>query len=176
MGKNEVSRQLGQIAACLELKGENTFRVRAYQTAARAVAGFPDNLASAATTGELTEIKGIGPATLKIIVEILATGKSEMLESLRREIPAGLVDMMQISGLGVTKIRQIHEGLGLDTLSELEAAARDGRLAGLPPEPSKRLWSMPSLSAFARLCRPAAGSGAMPPSAWESSARRRIPR
>ncbi len=132
MGKNEVSRQLGQIAACLELKGENTFRVRAYRNAARAVAGFSDDLASAAATGELTELKGIGPATLKIIVEILATGKSEMLKSLHREIPAGLVDMMQISGLGVTKIRQIHEGLGLDTLSELEAAARDGRLAGLP--------------------------------------------
>ncbi len=132
MGKNEVSRQLEQIAACLELKGENTFRVRAYQNAARAVAGFSDNLATAATTGELAELKGIGPATLKIIIEILATGRNEMLESLRREIPAGLVDMMQISGLGVTKIKQIHEGLRLDTLSELEEAARDGRLAGLP--------------------------------------------
>ncbi len=132
MGKNEVSRQLEQIAACLELKGENTFRVRAYQTAARAVAGFSDSLATAAATGELAELKGIGPATLKIIVEILATGKNQMLADLRREIPAGLADMMQISGLGVAKIRQIHEALGIESLSELEDAARDGRLAGLP--------------------------------------------
>ena len=132
MAKNEVSRQLEQIAACLELKGENVFRIRAYQTAARAVAGFPDNLADAAASGELGELKGIGPATLKIIVEILATGKNQMLGDLRQEIPAGLVDMMQISGLGVAKIRQIHEALGIDTLSDLEAAVRDGRLAQLP--------------------------------------------
>ncbi len=130
--KNEVARTLDQIAACLELKGENAFRVRAYQTAARAVAGFADDLAEATTDGKLAELKGIGPATLQIVLEVLATGRSTVLDELRQEIPAGLVDMMQISGLGVAKIRQIHESLGITTLSALEEAACDGRLASLP--------------------------------------------
>jgi DNA polymerase (family 10) len=133
MSKNEVSRVLEQIAACLELKGANAFRIRAYRTAARAVAGFPEDLSAAAESGALAELNGIGPATLKIILDVLVNGRSEVLEDLRKEIPPGLVDMMKISGLGVAKIRQIHESLGLDTLSELEKAARDGRLAKLPP-------------------------------------------
>src|ERR671938_1235246 len=55
-----------------------------------------------------------------------------MLEELRQQIPPGLVEMLEISGLGVAKIRQIHEVLGIDSLPELEAAAHDGRLAKLP--------------------------------------------
>ena len=55
-----------------------------------------------------------------------------MLEELREQIPPGLVEMLSISGLGVAKIRQIHEVLGIDSLPELEAAALDGRLAKLP--------------------------------------------
>ena len=130
--KNEVARTLEQIAACLELKGANTFRVRAYQTASRTVAGFTDDLAEAAASGKLAELRGIGPATLQIIVEVLTTGRSTVLDDLRKEIPSGLVDMMQISGLGVAKIRQIHDSLGVDSLFKLEHAAQDGRLASLP--------------------------------------------
>ena len=130
--KNEVTRVLERIAAYLELKGENAFRVRAYQTAARAVSGFTDDFAEAAASGQLAELGGIGPATLQIAVEVLATGRATLLDDLRKETPSGLVDMMQISGLGVAKIRQIHERLGIRTLSELEEAAKDGRLASLP--------------------------------------------
>lgn len=132
MDKKDVARLLEQIAAFLELKGENAFRIRAYQTAARAIAGFPGNLERALESGELREVKGVGPATLEIVSEALATGHSRVLDELRTQIPAGLVDMMKISGLGVAKIRQIHRSLGIDSLSELEDAARDGRLADLP--------------------------------------------
>jgi DNA polymerase (family 10) len=62
----------------------------------------------------------------------VAGGHSSTLEELREQVPPGLVDMLQISGLGVAKIRQIHEALDIDSLPELEAAARDGRLARLP--------------------------------------------
>ncbi len=132
MDKNDVSRVLEQIAACLELKGENPFRVRAYEAAARAIAGFPDNLEEALANGTLAELKGIGPATLEIIEDVLKTGRSKVLEDLQDQIPPGLVEMLQISGLGVAKIRQIHESLHIDTIGELEGAARDGSLAKLP--------------------------------------------
>ena len=73
-----------------------------------------------------------GPATLQIVTELVATGRASMLEELREQIPPGLVEMLAISGLGVAKIRQIHDVLGIDSLPELEAAAHDGRLAKLP--------------------------------------------
>ncbi len=132
MDKNEVARILAQIASFLELKGENTFRVRAYEAASRAVASYQGSLKDALEAGELAELKGIGPATLDIISEVIETGRSSVLDRLQSEVPHGLVDMLHISGLGVSKIRQIHESLRIETLSELEEAARDGRLADLP--------------------------------------------
>ncbi len=69
---------------------------------------------------------------LEIVTELVRTGRAEMLEQLREDVPAGLIEMQGIPGLGAAKIRQIHETLGIETLADLEAAARDGRLAALP--------------------------------------------
>lgn len=130
--KKAVAQGLEQIASFLELKGENTFRVRAFRTAARAVSALPGDLHDALADGTLAATKGVGPATLQIVQDLVATGRSATLEELREQVPQGLVEMLQIAGLGVTKIRQIHEALNIDSLHELEAAARDGRLARLP--------------------------------------------
>jgi len=132
MDKKAVAQVLEQIGSFLELKGENTFRVRAFRTSARAVASLPGDLADALSDGSLAGTKGIGPATLQIVQELVSHGRSSLLEELREQVPPGLVEMLQISGLGVAKIRQIHAALGIDSLPDLEAAARDGRLAGLP--------------------------------------------
>ncbi|MDF3054002.1 MAG: hypothetical protein K0S19_2107, partial [Geminicoccaceae bacterium] len=132
MDKKAVAQVLEQIAAFLELKSENPFRIRAFRTAARAITGFPGDLRASLDDGSLASAKGIGPATLQIVTELVNTGKASMLEELREQIPPGLVEMLEISGLGVAKIRQIHDVLGIDSLPELEAAAHDGRLAKLP--------------------------------------------
>src|ERR671917_824000 len=132
MDKNAVAQVLEQIAAFLELKSENPFRIRAFRTAARAITGFPGDLRESVEDGSLASAKGVGPATLQIVSELVRTGKASMLEDLRKQIPPGLVEMLEISGLGVAKIRQIHEVLGIESLAELEAAAHDGRLARLP--------------------------------------------
>jgi DNA polymerase (family X) len=132
MDKRAVASVLEQIAAFLELKGENPFRIRAFRTAARALVGFSGDLRQSLEDGSLASTKGIGPATLQIVTELVQTGRATMLEELRERVPAGLVEMLEISGLGVAKIRQIHEVLGIDSLPELEAAAQDGRLAKLP--------------------------------------------
>ncbi|MGH7702451.1 MAG: DNA polymerase/3'-5' exonuclease PolX [Gemmatimonadales bacterium] len=132
MDRKAVARVLEQIASFMELKGENTFRVRAFTTSARAIAGLPVDLDTALADGSLAATRGVGPATLQIVTELVGTGRSSLLEELREQVPPGLVEMLQISGLGVTKIRQIHEALDIDSLPELEAAARDGRLAALP--------------------------------------------
>jgi DNA polymerase (family 10) len=132
MDKKAVAQVLEQIAAFLELKGENPFRIRAFRTAARAVGGFPADLRDGLDDGSLAATKGVGPATLQIVAEIVTTGRASMLEELREQIPPGLVEMLAIQGLGVAKIRQIHDVLDIDSLPELEAAALDGRLARLP--------------------------------------------
>ncbi|HEX9283754.1 MAG TPA: PHP domain-containing protein [Gemmatimonadales bacterium] len=132
MDKQAVRHTLEQLAAFLELKGENPFRVRAFQTAARAVAGYPGDLAQAAATGALRRLKGVGPATADVVRELFAAGRSSALDELREHVPPGLVEMLRIPGLGVAKVRQIHDRLGIDSLGELEAAAGDGRLAALP--------------------------------------------
>ena len=132
MDKKAVASVLEQIAAFLELKGENPFRIRAFRTAGRALVSFSGDLRQSLEDGSLASTKGIGPATLQIVTELVRTGRATMLEELREQIPAGLVEMLEISGLGVAKIRQIHEVLGIDSLPDLEAAAQDGRLAKLP--------------------------------------------
>ena len=132
LDRTAVAHVLEQIAAYLELQGENPFRVRALRGAARAVAGLSAGLAVAVADGSLAATKGIGPATLQIIAELVATGRSTLLEELHEAVAPGLVEMLGISGLGVTRIRTIHERLAIDSIPDLEEAARDGRLAGLP--------------------------------------------
>jgi len=132
MDKRAVAQALEQIAEFMELQGENTFRVRAFRTAAKAVGSLGGELPEALADGTLAATKGVGPATLQIVQELVSTGRASTLEELRGQVPPGLVEMLQISGLGVAKIRQIHGALGIDSLPELEAAARDGRLARLP--------------------------------------------
>ena len=130
--RKSAAQVLEQIAAFLELKGENPFRIRAFRTAGKAVVGLPTELGEAIADGTLAGTKGIGPATLQIVTELLSTGRSSLLEELRDQVPPGLVDMLQIPGLGVAKIRQIHEALGVDAIADLEEAALDGSLARLP--------------------------------------------
>ena len=132
MDRRGASRALEQIASLLEFKGENAFRVRAFRAAGRALAAIPKDLQAALADGTVAATRGIGPATLQIIEELARTGHSRMLDGLRKEIPPGLVEMSRISGLGAQRIRQVHKLLGIDSLPELEAAARDGRLAKLP--------------------------------------------
>jgi DNA polymerase (family 10) len=132
MDKTGIARVLDQMASLMELKGENTFRVRAFKTASRALAGLPEDVAGALADGSLAATRGIGPAILQIITDLAHTNRSPVYEELREVVPPGLVEMLEISGLGVAKVRLIHERLGIESLGDLDAAARDGRLAGLP--------------------------------------------
>jgi DNA polymerase (family 10) len=132
MDRTGVARSLEQVASYLELKGENPFRVRAFTAAARSVLGYSGELEAGIADGSLAQVKGVGPAILQIITELVTTGRAALLDDLRADVPSGLVDMLAIPGLGVAKIRQIQETLGIDTLPDLEVAARDGRLAALP--------------------------------------------
>ena len=132
MDRTGVGHVLEQIAALLELKGENPFRVRAFRSASRTIASQPGDLASMLSDGTLAATRGVGPAILEIVTELVRTDRSRVYEELREQIPPGLIEMLGVSGLGVTRVRRIHERLGIESLADLEAAARDGRLATVP--------------------------------------------
>jgi DNA polymerase (family 10) len=132
MDRAAIREVFEQIAACLDFLGQNSFRVRAFENAARAIAGYPGDLAEGLRTGELKQVRGIGETSLQIVRELLETGRCEMLDELRELVPPGLAEMLAIPGLGRAKVRLIHEELGIETLADLEEAATDGRLAALP--------------------------------------------
>jgi DNA polymerase (family X) len=124
---------LATIASYLELHGENRFKAKAYDTAAKALRGVvTDDLAAALESGELAAVRGLGPATLAVVRDIVEHGQSRYLEQLRQTTPEGLLEMLDVPGLTPPKIHAIHEALGIETIDQLEEAARDGRLAGLP--------------------------------------------
>ncbi len=129
--KDEIADTFEATAQLLELKGENPFKVRAYQNAARAVELFQGELAAAARTGELDETPGIGERMARHVREILETGRYEYFEQLRAEFPPTIFELFTISGLGPKKIKALYEQLGVSDLAKLEAVAGAGHVAKL---------------------------------------------
>lgn len=123
---------LDEMGTLLELRGANPFKARAFANAARAVEGITRDLGDLVAKGELQTVKGIGASIAAIITELVTTGSAAEYRELREAVPAGLLDMLRIQGLGPKKVKAIHETLGIDTLADLEAAARGHRLASLP--------------------------------------------
>lgn len=133
MDPRTAAHVLNRIAALLELNGEHRFKTRAYQTAARAVGGLQtDDIGPLLGAGALDEVPGLGPATIAVLRDLVETGDSSYLERLQEDTPEGLLEMLRVPGLGTAKIHAIHRGLGIESLRDLELAARDGRLASLP--------------------------------------------
>src|SRR5258708_11553582 len=121
MDKQAVRQTLEQLAAFLELKGENPFRIRAFENAARAIAGYPGDVAEAARSGALADVKGIGKGTLELVREMVTTGRSSALDEMSELAPPGIVEMLQIPGLRVAKIRPILDQLVIDSTTELDS-------------------------------------------------------
>ena len=132
MTKNEIAEVLEDIGVLLELKGENPFKIRAYGSGARILESMEqDELAQLIEADDLDSVKGIGAALAQKIGELHATGRLEFYEKLRDSIAPGLVEMLEVPGLGAKKIKAIHEKLEIDTVAQLAEACADGRIAGL---------------------------------------------
>jgi len=133
MDSRTAAHVLRRIAAYLELTGENRFKTRAYLGAAKGLLTLgADDLKPLYESGQLASVRGLGPATLAVVRDLVETGESRYLEQLRESMPEGLLEMLDLPALTPAKIRLIHQELGIETVEELEAAARDGRLAKLP--------------------------------------------
>lgn len=131
MDKDRVAEILTEIGTLLELKGENPFKTRAYANGARTIQALNEPLEKIVAEKRLGEIKGIGEALEQKITELVTTGKLKYYEDLKASIPPGLIEMLQISGLGPKKIQTLREKLGVDSIEKLEAACRAGQVAEL---------------------------------------------
>ncbi len=132
MTKNEIADVLGQIATLLELKGENPFKIRAYASGARLIDAMDEaELVRRIEAGELEAVRGIGEALSKKIDELHKTGRLEFFEKLKASVAPGLIEMLEIPGLGPKKIKALHEKLGVDSIAGLQAACEAGRVAEL---------------------------------------------
>lgn len=132
MTKNEIADVLLEIATLLELQGENPFKVRAYQSGARVLEGMEEaDLARLVAEGELRSVKGIGEALAEKISTLHTTGRLPFVEKLRAAVGPGLVELLEVPGLGPKKIRALHDKLGVDSVAALAAACTAGQVAEL---------------------------------------------
>lgn len=132
MTKNEIADVLTEIGTLMELKGENPFKTRAYQAGARVLESLEQSEFDTLVREEnLKSVKGIGDALAQKIGELHATGRLAFFEKLKASIEPGLVEMLDVPGLGPKKIIAIHKELGVTTIPDLAAACTDGRVAAL---------------------------------------------
>lgn len=131
MTNKEIARVLKSTAAMIELTGGNPFRSRAMANAARTLERLDETVLSLLDAGKLTGIKGIGAGLAAQIKEVVETGTFEAREDLMGAIPAGLMEILRIKGLGAKKVRALWQQLGITTVNELEQAAASGQLATL---------------------------------------------
>lgn len=131
MDKADIVEVLETIAVLLELKGENPFKIRAYQTGARALETMDEDLGDLISSGELACMKGIGSALVDKIETLHATGELDYYTNLRASVAPGLIEMLEIPGLGGKKVKRLHDELGVDTIEGLKAACEEGQVAAL---------------------------------------------
>jgi len=131
MDKNEVAQVLEEIGTLLELKGENPFKCRAYHNASRVIAALTTDIKPLVDSGELKKIKGIGEGLAEKITELVNSGKLKYYEDLKKSLPAGLVEMLRIQGLGPKRIKVLYEKLGIKTVDQLKEASENHRLAAI---------------------------------------------
>lgn len=129
---DDVIAVLENIARLLELKGENPFKVRAYVNAARALETFPGDLAATVAAGGLEEIDGIGSAIAEKITTLVQDGQLPFYEALREEFPPDILTLFELQGLGAKKIKALYDAFKIHSLTALERACHDGRVAELP--------------------------------------------
>jgi DNA polymerase (family 10) len=123
-----VAKLLREYAQRTALRGGNPYRAKAYSRAADSLAAVPEPLDQLIREERLTEIPGVGEAIANIVTKLYQTGTHPSLEKLRKEIPAGVLELLNVPGLRPEKVPRLYKDLGITSLAELEAAAKDDRI------------------------------------------------
>lgn len=137
-----IADLLARMGRLLEIKGENVFKVRAYEKAAENIRACSEDLEMLRREGRLNEVGGLGKALQEKIGEFIDTGRVSAYDRLTEEIPESVLEMVDIPSVGPKKAKLFFERLKLHSLDDLERAARAGKLAGLPGIQAKTITNI----------------------------------
>ncbi len=138
MKQHEIAAVFAQMGDLLEFRGDNPFRVRAYRRAARNLEGFSGDLEPLAAAGRLQELSGIGTDLANKMTEYLSTGRIAAFEQLKRSIPKGVLELLNVPGIGPKTANVLSRRLHITTISQLEKAAKSHRLSRVPGFQAKK--------------------------------------
>lgn len=142
MSNKKIAKSLIQFADLLAIKGENDFKIRAYNNAARKIESYNEEISKLAAENELKNIKGIGSGIAESIKEMLESGMIEEMEIIKSELPAGVIEMTDIQGLGPKTAHRFYYELKIENLPDLEEALKSGevqKLKGFGKKSEKKL-------------------------------------
>jgi len=132
MKNKEVAEIFNKVAALLEIRGDNPYRIRAYQKAAQTIEALTTDIEELAKQGKLEKLPGIGADLAGKIKEVLRTGTLPIYEELKKEVPLVLLDFLEIPSLGPKKVKVLYEKLGITNIEDLEKACKEHKIAKLP--------------------------------------------
>jgi len=144
MQNPDIARLFDEVADLLEIQDANPFRVRAYRNAARTIRDYPESLADVVHAGakDLTEISGIGEDLAEKITTIVTTGELPLRTQLAAKLPAGLLDLLRIPGLGPKRVKLLYKKLKVRSAADLAKALDAGkvqRLKGFGPKMEEKM-------------------------------------
>jgi DNA polymerase (family 10) len=128
----ELSRIFEQIAKILKIKGENPFKIRAYEKITLVLENLPIDIETIYQQGGVSNIPGVGTGIAKKIEEFLTTGKLEYYEKLKETIPTGVIELLDIPEVGPKTAKLLYEQLEIDNIDKLEKAVREHQIKDLP--------------------------------------------
>jgi len=126
-----VAKIFRDIAEILEIKGENYFRIRAYEKASQNIESLPDDIEAFVKEDKLKDIPGIGKDLEEKIKEIVSTEKLDYLEKLKKDIPEGLIEILNVPGIGPKTAKLLYEKLDIQDVVMLERMAHAGKIRDL---------------------------------------------
>jgi DNA polymerase (family 10) len=128
----ELSQIFEQIAKILKIKGENHFKIRAYEKITLVLENLPIDIETIYQQGVLNNIPGVGTGIAKKIEEFLTTGKLEYYEKLKETIPTGVIELLDIPEVGPKTAKLLYEKLEVDNIEKLERAIKEHQIKDLP--------------------------------------------
>lgn len=128
MTNYELALRFTRIADALEIQGENPFKLRAYRNAADTIDDLEDSVEEIAARGRLAELPGFGQGIIGMTKDFLETGTTPLWDKVREEVPLGVIEIARVPGIGPKTVKTLWESLKVNSVAELEAAAREGKV------------------------------------------------
>lgn len=131
MDKFEIANLLRETGVLLSVQGGNPFKAKAYLTGANALESLSEDIETVIGENRLTTVPGIGPSLAAFIKELFEKGESKLLNSLREELPPGVIELSQVPGLTLKRIQALSSELGITSIEQLEAACQAGHVRNI---------------------------------------------